>query len=311
MKNNRLLIGSIITLLIVVSGVCAGYFYNHSRKMAPKASTQTIAVEHRINPNLYDVSPPSRGGAILEKRSIDIKPHNNIAITPLPPKDAKGIEPGQKVLLYDANGVLLQILGEITAVTPVSKFVNIGMVLNNDAQHPSSVVTRGEIITKRTNDAQRLPLTAIVKNDAGEDHVWEVTKDNDGMSQAFYKPANVIARTYDFAVIEQQDSKSNLFILNPDNSLMDGQQVNARPILYSGPEQTDDSKIARLVEQRTPLSPTDPYKGPVVTAPCGFAANTETEQQSDQSACGQQGSSSPDALQDFITKIRQNAAPAP
>lgn len=304
--RNHILIG-IVAALAVIGGLLVGlYFHNQNTISRPTdssvAQTAPIAKIEK-NSNLYDISPPSRG-SFSETISIDLQSVNqNQASAIIPSERAGQIKTGQNVLLYRADGMLLEIMGGITSIEPADDKTSLSMIINADAEHPATQATRGEIIIANNNSAQRLPLSSLSTDADGNNLLWEVLKNTDGTQSVKSQKANVVSRTYDFIVIEQPDFTSNVYVLNPDTTLADGQEIQTRTVLYAAPAETAEMKVLRAIDDRTPRIAGDPYKGPIPDSPCAIAAaNPENSGSPASPACGQ----STDALTDFIQKIRQN-----
>lgn len=316
----RILTGLIIAVLIVGAGLAAGYYFQSNpaalKKIASVAKPQSQQKKtSEPNHNTYEISPPSRGAAIT-KFPIEITPQNDEATVTAPADAAANVKTGQDVLLYSADGMLLEILGEVKSITPAKNdSVMISIKLNGAEGHPSDIAVRGDIVTEHISQAERLPLTAIVKDERGEPYLWEVIQNEDGISIAYYKAANILASTYDFYIIQQPDSVSNVFILNPDDKLSDGQKINTRKILFSAQPITDDKKVRELVAARIPSNFVDPYAGRALATGCGGGDSTVNATPG--AGCGQAssggtsgsgcGTGGPDVIQDFIKKIRDNS----
>ncbi|PZQ44625.1 MAG: hypothetical protein DI551_09760 [Micavibrio aeruginosavorus] len=252
-KTTRILIGAIATVLIICAGLGMGIYLNDQQMKRGSAPAASEAKKIEANFNTYDVSPASRGLSI-QTVDIDIQPRGNIAFLMMDKADAAEIKTGQKILLYDQGGMLIDTLGEITAVTlGINQFdgkVTIQMKLNGDDKVAVDNVVRGRIVVDRVSDAIRLPLSALAKDKKNEPHVWEAVENSDGTHTAYYKSVIIPVTTYDFFVIKPQKHFGNLFILNPDEKLQEGQKINVNKMLYAGPPQTDDMRIESLMETR-------------------------------------------------------------
>jgi len=329
----RIITAVIVAILIAAAGMATGYFFkkeNISIEMpeiaVPKISETISPEKTSINNTVYDVSPPSRGPAI-EVFSVDITPVDNKAEIQVDSSRTMGkIQPGQYVLLYKADGSLLEILGETTEVVDTRDGKTlIRMNLNGDTAVSSDDAIRGDIILSSMKDAQRLPLSTIVNDKDGKPHIWEVLSKDDAQF-ARYKPANILARTYNFVTVEQPDSVSNVYILNPDANLRDGQKISTRKMLYAAPYKTEESVVTDAIEYRKPREQgEDPYKGKAKST-CGLAGGNGPGAPAAGAGCGQQagaqtgacgggssacGGGSRDVIQDFIQKIRANSGTPP
>jgi hypothetical protein len=259
---------------------------------------------------VYDASPPSRG-AYIETIAVPIAPQGDSAIVTLPAAQSERIEAGQDVVLYRADGMLLQILGSVQAVEQDGDSATITLALNEDAAHPAAEAARGEIVIYKSKEAQRLPHAAIDKS-TNPPSLWEVVRDEFDQTNVVRRNANIIGQTYDFVVVEQPDYISNVYILNPDSNLSDGAAVQTQALLYAAPPDTPDIAVARAIDERTPRVIGDPYRGPPIIVPCELemarAGAPGTQSAAPANPSGQGCGSQRDALQQFIDSIR--AAPA-
>jgi len=249
-RQQRILTGLLIGTLIICAGFATGLYLKHT----PDTSVASMAITHGApNDNIYDVSPPNRGVTLITY-DIDISPAGDISFMVLPKKGAEAIAEGQKIMLYDSNRALLDTLGEVTRVVEgtdqLKNSVIVHIKLNTDETVPSSDIAHGKIITGHNPDAQRLPLSALVKNEKDEPFVWEVTEAKDGTATTNLRPANVAEATYEYFVIEPSDTNGRAYILNPDKALTDGQTIRTNKMTYSAPAQTDISRISASMETR-------------------------------------------------------------
>lgn len=261
----------------MAAGFAGGYYFNAKKSADLASAGQTPAQPEPPKPNhtTYKISPPSRG-AVLKTFPVDIKTDSNAATVTLDAVKAADVKKEQGVLLYDANNALLDILGKVIAITPnADGTISVDMILDADTAIPATLVSRGEIILERRTDAQRLPLTALVRDkNSGEPYLWEVNKSEDGTFKAFYKRTNLLMETPDFIVVETPASHSNVFVLHADEALEDGQTVNTVEDLYSAPPLTRDQIVMANIETRhpTPHGP-DPYTGPDFPSSCSLTNN--------------------------------------
>lgn len=306
MIKNHILAG-IVALAAVIGGVFVGfYFYKHNQSTASVAlsSAPSPVIPAAPNTNIYDISPPSRG-AFSKTLPVDLTDiQNNLAKASLDNAKSGDIKVGQHVILYRADGMFLEIIGTVASIE--KNFVTIAIAA--DREHPASQVARGEIVLGSQKSAQRLPLSSIVQDQQGKDVLWEVLNNQDGTQTAKQRQANIVARTYDFIVIDPEEYVSNVYVLNPDDALADGQKIQTRTMLYAAPAETAEMRVLKAIDDRRPRNAADPYKGPIPESRCALAAaaNTGTAGTA-QSSCGQ----STDALSDFIQKIRQNTNNTP
>ena len=300
--SSRILIGTLVTFLIMGAGIAVGFYFSKNRVVSTEEKTALAEKNAEPNFNTYDISPPSRATTI-ETKEVPINPAGNTAFVMMPKKDAGDIKTGQKILLHDAKGVLLETLGEVTAVNagsgPFEGQVTVHMILNGDANVDATKAASGRIVTNRIPDSARLPLSALVKNEKGEPYIWEATQNDDGTTSAWFKRINIAATTYDYFVIEQTSPQGGIYILNPDGDLRDGQKINVKKILYAGPLQADDSRIEELMKSRSRAR--DSF-----AASAAARAAAPAAQGPGQNTCAP----SPDVAKQFIQTI-QNMTPVP
>lgn len=251
----RILIGTVAGFLIVAAGVSLGLHYKFGQTNVAARSVDPS--DSSPNFNTYDISPPSRG-ALLETLDIPLVPVQNGADVILEKTNAAAIRTGQRVLLYDAGNTLLETLGTVSLMdegrAPPGKIL-IHLDLNGDRDVSVESVVRGRIVTGRKSDVQRLPLTALVKDGTGLPYLWETHKNEDGTRTVYYKRATVTALTDEFVVIDQPSPGDNIYVLNPDSALRDGQKINTRETLFSASPQTDVGRIEALMKDRN-----NPYR---------------------------------------------------
>ena len=301
-------------ILIAILFFVAGYLYSHADREIPAALLETpspdaVSSAEVIDPAApYDASPPSRG-AYIETLSIAIVPDGDRAIVNIPSARAARVQAGQDVVLYRADGMLLEILGNVQSIEQdeTAAAARVVIALNGDEKRPSSDAARGEIVLYRSKEAQRLPHSAIDKS-TNPPSLWEAVRDENKQMTAVRREANIIGQTYDFVVVDQPDYVSNVYILNPDSGLLDGGYVETRTMLYAAPPETPDMAVARAIDERTPRVIGDPYRGPPIVVPCEMeiarAGSPNTLSTAPANPLGQGCGSQRDSLQQFIDSIR-------
>ncbi len=245
--SRRILIG-IIAVLIVGAGLATGTYLSRENTV-----TQTTApASEKIEPNFttYDISPASRGAVIITV-DVALNVTDDMGYATLTQQEAAEVKTGQRVLLYNTHGDILGKFGAVETVTvdPANGHVNITIKPDKDKAVPNDLVTRGKIITGDISNAPRLPLAALVEKD-GTPHIWEVSANEDGTNSAYFKPADVVRKTDSFIVINEDPNSSNMFVLNPDSALRDGQAINVKKILYAGPELTEEGRVMVMIKKR-------------------------------------------------------------
>ncbi|PZO82839.1 MAG: hypothetical protein DI626_09665, partial [Micavibrio aeruginosavorus] len=279
------LAGITAAIIIAVAGVAGGYFLFKAgwKPSAPAPATENDAADQNTEkraPNLtvYDASPPSRG-AVLKTVSVNVTRQENGRFLGgmIPMSQAGDIAKGQRVLLYGSNGALADIGATVSSIAPEHSDGHYASVILLADEEPSpqragddsglNDAERAEIILQRETGAQRLPLSAIVKKN-GEPYLWEAVKASNGTRKVYLKRTNVLMNNAGMVVIDTPSSVSNVFVLNPDADLRDGDTVNIRDIYYEGPGQTDDQRLEEAMRARTPSYIVDTYKGPDIEFTC-------------------------------------------
>ncbi len=285
-KGMRVLAGVAAAILIAAVGIAGGYYaFQSGWKMPVAPVTQDSAektAEETRQPNLtvYDASPASRG-AVLRTASLEVRRQENGRFLGgmIPMSQAGEIAKGQRVLLYGSNGALSDLGATVSSITPETsnnQYASV-ILLADDEPSPQRAgdetilndAQRAEIILQRETGAQRLPLSAVVKKN-GEPYLWEAVKASDGTRKVYFKRTNLLMNNAGMVVIDTPGSVSNVFILNPDADLRDGDTVTIRDIYYEGPGQTDDQKLDEAMRARTPSYIVDTYKGPDIEFTCSM-----------------------------------------
>ena len=229
MSTRRILIG-IFAVLIIGAGLVTGVYMSDQRR-AERINAFFVVQPKKEEPNFntYEISPPSRGGIIITK-DVALTISDNDAFALLSKSDATDVKTGQRVLLYDAGGNVLEKIGKVFAVTPEQNDkINIHIKMDADQTVPNNLVTKGKIITGDNPNARRLPLPAVITN-TGKKSVWEVSRKEDGTYEANLKPANIAHETNEYVVIAENADSTNIFILNPYDTLKEGKVTNVKKI---------------------------------------------------------------------------------
>jgi hypothetical protein len=293
--SSRILIGTIVAFVVMVAGFAVGLnFYeskNSSKETHFTSSTEATDNTAEANNTIYEISPPSLG-LMLETYTINLSPDGSIARIEIPLSDLVKIRPGQKVFLYDKNGELKDSLGSIIGAAPYGDVAMVEIDLRDNPDVSPLDIARAKIILDRNQNAFRLPFSSLSRNEKGETFVWEVSEDIGGRNTVKYKPIEILASNDAIFTIQIDPQSSNLFILNPDANLRDGQEINVRKFLYQAPSQYEDARIASVVERRK--FQIAGLKEIETVAPAIEQSSGDT------SSCAQSST----AAQDFINKVR-------
>ena len=187
---------------------------------------------------------------MLDTLPVNIVREGTMANVTLSSSEGRDIEKGQKVFLFREDGVLLDTLGEVTAVEQGSDTTHVRINILHNTEIPLEKIAKGKIIVNREKDVPRLPYSSLIRNEKAETYIWEVEENSDGTHTAHYRQANVTGGNDVVFIIGQNMATSNVFILNPDGALRDGQKINVRKYMYKPPSQNEDQRIMALVTRR-------------------------------------------------------------
>jgi hypothetical protein len=295
--SSRILIGTIVAFVIVAAGLAAGFQIKKQNDRPVPVTRETLKADIAPNHNTYEVSPPNRG-LLLDTYPVEITPEGPVALVKVPAKEAADVKTGQKVFLYRADGLLLDSLGEVIGIDQGSgkdaDFITVRIDIEDNPDVAPEKVAKGKIIVNREQDASRLPYSALLRNEKGETYIWEAEENQDGTYTAYYKRVNVTGGNDVVFTIVPSMMTSNLFILNPDGNLRDGQKINVNKFLYQAPSQYEDQRIAMISEQR---------KRHLQMNASAENAAYNSAQQAPSAGCPQP----PDTTQAFIKKIQSMA----
>lgn len=296
--TRRILIGTIVAMVVIAAGFAAGLGFHEKRHIFKNAAPQKQPAESAVNANTatYEISPPSLG-LMLDTYAVNIASEGPFARIEVPGADGEKIKTGQKVFLFDQNGEMLDSMATVMGIMPSDNVTFVEIDLRNNPDVPPSAIARGKIIVGRNLDAFRLPYSALARNEKGETFVWEVTGDVNGESVAKFKPIEIKSGNDTVFSIQPDQRSSNLFILNPDANLRDGQKVNVRKFLYTPPSPYEDARIESIVESRIRQIRDQQELFALDLLPPSPAGE---QSQTPSSSCAQSGN----AAQDFIDKIK-------
>ena len=318
--RKRILIGGILAAKIIVAGVVAGWYYkgNEDRLKAKAAQlAESFKPQPKENLTLYTLSPPSRG-VFIEKISTPLSVRENgVAYIVLEEEQAKGIRSGQNVILYDAQNQILNATGQVISsaygTDSNSDKITADIKVQTAWNVPRETVARGDIIVQREAGAARLPFIALQTDPSDKkEYVWESVRDYDGSHKAYKKPATVTRRNNEMVVIDVPYTSSNVFILNPDKNLQDGQKINAVEVFYSPPSEPSYEIIEATLRTTFP-----PVAGGAAYDPAekfGLLNQSYTCSAERAAMAGGAGAGAPasgDAAADFISKIRALSSTLP
>jgi hypothetical protein len=296
----RIAIGTLLAVAIAATGFGLGVYVSKRPAETKIAVTETEKPEPNFN--TYDISPPSRANTIITQ---DVKiQHNDGLFAVLTKDEAADIRTGQKVLLYDRNDNLLEALGVVRAIDLIDEPKNkITILLRlQDTATDANVAVRGRIVTQYNLASARLPHDAFVTGEEGKPYLWQTEENADGTTSVHLREAVVTAAEKDFFVIDNTGPRGD-YVLNPDDKLRDGQTINVRRALYSGPLQNDVARVEDLIRtrklDRQALAARKIAKSGATGAGCGVPKTVE----STSNGC----STSQKTVADFLAKVKKLA----
>lgn len=245
-KSKRVIIGLAAGLILIVAGLAAGILFRKSideiavQSVTHVAENKSPVIAQKENPapnlKIYTASPPSQGRAYIATPITFENIFASHAVVMMEKKGAAEILPGQKILLYGADGALLDAVGIIDAIedgkgeNKDSKIIRITLNPLPDGKFPAPV--RGEIVTNDMPQTHRLPVTALQTDKDGNSYIWEAITQN-GRRIAKKRAVNGLAKPGAYFIMNRPEYISNVYILNPDDALRDGQVIKIEQTLYS------------------------------------------------------------------------------
>ncbi len=204
------------------------------------------------NSQTYIVSKPSPGDA-LELMSIAIENRDGALLALLPDTDVKNLRGGERVFLYDADNKPLDALGTIVDLSSYQNdtadgYKTVRISINETGAAVAAAPVTGKIIVQRYLRVQKLPRTALFQKNDYDTHAWEAVRNPDGTFTAHYAVVDVPMVAGQFFVASPDHNSQDLFILNPDSSLQEGQVIRAQEKPYSEQEQEQELRILVRIE---------------------------------------------------------------
>jgi hypothetical protein len=251
----KALAGIAIVFLIASIGVATGILL---KKRQSQDGTLKVKTEETlpyqslppVNENIYQASPSSKGRA---QTSVFISLQTmtgNMAVVFETADRAAGIAEGQRVLLYDKEGFLLPIVGTVHAFRrgegTYQDSINIQISLPEVTDVPLDKAAYGEIVIKVYTGANRLPLSALTRDENGKGIVWEARKTYDGQILAHMITAQNVQLFDEYFIFDAPYDGSGLYVLNPDEKLHDGQSIKIQDLQYQAPFVPDADQIAAI-----------------------------------------------------------------
>lgn len=255
MKNPaKIAIGASIALLLIATGFGIGTYIKYRNNPEPATLAKPIqfsaddqAPISAPNTNVYTISAPSRGRANFSIPIVFDNLSGTLGIAYLKKTDAAGVSTDKNILLFDADGNVMDGIGKITDIAEgtgmLTDYIGVSYIITN-LPEKSPPPARGEIVIDSISQAKRLPRSALLQNEDGY-YLWEVvSRQGNHATVSRHKIALAHVINDDFFIFEQQKHGSNLYILNPNSALEDGQNIAIRETLYSPGYVGNDQDLA-------------------------------------------------------------------
>jgi hypothetical protein len=290
---------SIVAVGLVLFGLYIGIWANKTLNVTTESPSQTEIPAP--NTTLYNVSPPSKG-RINFTFPIKTVPTGPVTYLTLPSEEARHLEQGQLAFLYNEKDQLIPIIGKLIDVIK-GEGANVGTTairveIKDTPESPLSDVAHIDIIVGVLKYAQRLPLSALVHHNDESAHVWEVIRaDNDSRTAKLRSLPHAPISFDDFFILPDSEYISNVYILNPDASLEDGQTIITSENLYHPSAVPNPDTIIDEMKFKALLAPER-----IVMPPDNSACADTPNAMPSSSSCG--GNS---GTINFIERIKQMA----
>lgn len=255
-------------------------------------SSQRTPTPPPPNYNHYTISPPSQGRVNVIKPITfdDIIAGKASAL--LPAENNSAIQTGQNVLLYNADDALLEALGHVTEVEQKNEAqLLIHIALKNLPDGKAPFPARGEIITEELPLADRLPVSTLRQTKDKQYYLFEVERLEDGRGKIIARIIDNVKFPNDefFTFDRPSEYISNIYVTNPDRTLLIDQIVSVTESLFSPTPQINAKNIADIPADEPTVIPAGIQ---TTTGSCGGTT----------SACGGNNGSA-----EFIQRVRDMA----
>lgn len=301
----------LVLLSVTAAGLATGIFIQKTGNLSKQAqigslvttSPETALYPPPLNKNAYIATAPHRGYA---HRTLDIEipsVQGDVAIANIPLSQAMYVEPGQPVYLYNDNAELLALPAKVaktshTDLTPLGS-ITIEIAFSPLPNLPTEKLVAAQIVIASFEAADRLPLTALQKDDKNQPFVWEAIRHQDGTHRAKRRRLErAIEADWETLVYKNREHVSDIYIVNPDAALSDGQTIVVTEQAFKAPEFLNPSRIAsayaaKVAQYETMKNDQASLAALATLSTGGSACGT---------SCGTAGAS-----QDFIARIRAMA----
>lgn len=245
-----------VLLIVTAAGLATGIFIQKSGKLTKQAQTgapisfspETALYPPPTNTHAYVAISPHRGYA---HRTLDIdilSQQGGKLITHIPLSQAMYIEPGQPAFLYNDKAELLAFPAKVektshTDETP-SGTITVDIAFSSLPNLPPEKIVAAQIVIASFDTVERLPLTAVQKDDKGQPFIWEAIRHQDGTYRAKHrKLERAIEADWETLVYKSRENVSDIYIVNPDKALMDGQTISVTEQAFKAPDFLNPSRI--------------------------------------------------------------------
>ncbi len=249
-RLKNFIIATVLLLVLLGAGIFAGKSY--FERTTPSTVMPSAPEGANSNIKRFLVSPPSIGVA-PETVDTPVSFRVGMANIVLTADQAAKVRVGQKALLYDADGKMLDALADVVTVQPHEPGagespVSIVMIVSLNNAYAQSVFKSARILVGRDDVSLRLPESAVVHGEDGTARMWMVDQE----SKAQPVDIDVLDRLEGAVVFARRTSAfGNLYILNPDASLKQGQRISVEETAYAGPSLLPDAMVAKRSQDKS------------------------------------------------------------
>ena len=204
--------------------------------------------------NVEYLAAPVHSGPLIQVMDITVSyTATNTAQAITTKKHADQIQIKQDVILYDKDGYILPLGGQVNAISPIPNDDNNATITITlpDGTNTDLLSTTQGIITTETLPVRRLPFTALQYDEQGKSYIWRIaletlengTPDTDTHTNATHE--KTLKRFYlDITTAQKGDSyftapykinTHDLIILNPKNNTRSGKVYKVAAVDMNAP----------------------------------------------------------------------------
>jgi|GEM_PF-4491989 len=139
---------------------------------------------------------------------------NDVGMIKISKQDISQIKQGQDVILYDQENNILPLAGNIQLIRPNKDGADILIKLPNDTD--TSLLSENiEVITFQNKTMKLLPISAIQKDNEGQNYLWRVNQDGTLTKE----PIEISHINHDYFSADKNYDRDVQFIINPNESI--------------------------------------------------------------------------------------------